>query len=203
MYIPKHFSNENLADALTFMQRFNFASLISYQNGRPTATHLPFVISKNQNKIVLHSHLALNNPQWKNMEEQEVMVIFSEPHAYISPTSYDKKESVPTWDYIAVHAYGRVRIIEDSDGKRRTLEQMIDTFEPTYRQQWAELSEKYKEQMQKAIVVFEIDITECQFQEKLSQNKKEHERHKIKETLSKGSATEKELAKYIPVDDKH
>lgn len=180
------------------MRTYSFATLVTAKANRPIATHLPFTIVEKEGKLTLSSHLARANVQWKKMEQLEALVIFTEPHAYISPGLYDKKESVPTWNYISVHAYGKVRIVHDQKEVFDLLESMIDTFEADYRNQWNELSSTYKTNMAKGIVAFQVDVTELQAAEKLSQNKTDEERQRIKENLSKSpNSMDQLLSGYI------
>src|SRR5690606_19641905 len=110
-------------------------------------------------KLILSSHFAIANEQAKYIEANTSLIIFTEPHAYISPVHYDKQESVPTWDYIAVHAYGKAKIAEDEITKIKALEQMIRFYEKDYLQQWESLSYKFKKGMMRGIVAFEIEVT--------------------------------------------
>lgn len=115
MYIPNHFKQEDNDKTMEFMQTYNFALLISVDNELPIATHLPFVVEVQGNSMVLFSHLSKTNPQWKSFADKEVLVVFSEPHAYISPTLYTHEKNVPTWNYIAVHAYGKIQIANSNE----------------------------------------------------------------------------------------
>ncbi|MGB0887673.1 MAG: FMN-binding negative transcriptional regulator [Vicingaceae bacterium] len=198
MYTPKHYKNENINDAIAFIERFNFGVMISTKSDKPIATHLPFVVSKKNNKIILTSHFAKANEQAIDIEEKEILTIFSEPHAYISPKFYDKKQNVPTWNYIAVHTYGKVEIIRDEKNVFLVLEQMISNFDSAYLKQWNDLSFNYKSKMAKGIIAFKITIDEIQFKEKLSQNKTEKERQKIISNFSKSNSLhEKTIAEFM------
>ena len=198
MYIPKHYKGTDSKEALSFMQKFNFAPIVSTSNNKPIATHLPFIISENDNGIILQSHLAKANPQAELLHQGENLIIFSEPHAYISPRHYLKKQNVPTWNYIAVHAYGKANILKGEEKAIQILETMIMSFEPEYKSQWDKLDSIYKKNMVKGIVAFEIQVSLLEFKEKLSQNKKEEERLSVINTLSKSFlGTEKELAAYM------
>ncbi|MFN2392340.1 MAG: FMN-binding negative transcriptional regulator, partial [Pyrinomonadaceae bacterium] len=99
MYSPKHYVTEDFAFMLGFMRQYNFAALITSKNEIPIATHLPFIVEENSDSVILTSHLARANPQWKNFLCSESLVVFQEPHAYISPLLYEEKISVPTWNY--------------------------------------------------------------------------------------------------------
>tara|TARA_B110000971_G_C19956586_1_gene475933 strand:+ start:627 stop:1184 length:558 start_codon:yes stop_codon:yes gene_type:complete len=180
------------------MKKFSFGTIITSDNGKPIATHLPFVITERNDEIILTSHFAKANSHSKKMQQKEVLVIFTEPHAYISPKLYDKKENVPTWNYISVHTYGTAKILESNTEVINVLEQMIKSYDTEYLNQWNGLSKDYKAKMVKGIVAFEIRINELQFKEKLSQNKSENEQNKIINNLAKSeSGNEVLLAEYM------
>ncbi|HMO61884.1 MAG TPA: FMN-binding negative transcriptional regulator [Ferruginibacter sp.] len=198
MYVPNHFKFADVKEKIAFMKQYSFATIITVNGNIPVATQLPFFIDDSTDRLVLSSHFAIANEQAKYIEENISLVIFSEPHAYISPTHYDKWESVPTWDYIAVHAYGKAKIIKDEVSKLKALEQMIQFYEKDYLEQWASLSEKFKSGMIRGIVAFELEITDLQGQKKLSQNKTEVERQRIIKQLENSSNTvEQDIANYI------
>lgn len=198
MYIPNHFKFKDDIDKIAFMKQYSFATIITVKNNTPIATQLPFVVNNMDGSLVLSTHFAKANEQAQYIEENTSLIIFSEPQAYISPAHYDKRESVPTWDYIAVHAYGKAKIITDEATKRKALEQMIELYDKSYMQQWKSLSEKYIQGMTRGIVAFEIEVTELQGQKKLSQNKTEIEKQRIIDHLERsGNTVEKELAAFI------
>lgn len=198
MYIPNQFNVTNEAEKIDFMRRYSFATIVTIKNDIPIATQLPFFIDNSSNKLVLSSHFAMANEQTKYIENNTSLVIFTEPHAYISPVHYDKKESVPTWDYIAVHAYGKAKIVKDEEAVVNLLEQMIQFYDENYMAQWNGISDKFKKGMVKGIVAFEMEVTDLQGQKKLSQNKNEAERQKIIEHLDRSdNSAEKEIASYI------
>lgn len=198
MYIPNAFKFENLADKIAFMKRYSFATIVTCKDQIPIATQLPFVVNDGSGGLSLSGHFAIANEQAKYIEANTSLVIFAEPHAYISPKHYNKKESVPTWDYISIHAYGRAKIIKEEASKLKALEQMITFYEQSYMEQWQDLSEKFKKGMMQGIVAFEMEVTSLQGQQKLSQNKMEEERERIIQHLEKGTNNmEKELAPFI------
>jgi transcriptional regulator len=198
MYIPRHFHFNDQAEKLGFMRRYSFATMVTAKDNVPIATQLPFVINDYEGKIILTAHFAIANEQVKYIEDAVSLIIFSEPHAYISPSHYDNPQSVPTWDYIAVHAYGKARMLNDDPSKMKVLEQMIRFYEPGYMEQWNSLSDKYKTGMLKGIAAFEVEVTDLLGQKKLSQNKTAAERERIIRQLeSSGLTTEKDLADYI------
>lgn len=197
MYIPninKMMDNK----VVDFMKRFSFATIITSKNDYPIATHIPFVIKKESNKLFLLSHVAKQNEQWKQIENSKVLVIFSEPHAYISPTHYEHEVNVPTWNYISIHAYGKGNLITNQADVISLLESTIDSYEPSYREQWNRLPEKYKLGQVSGIVAFQIEVTEIQAKEKLSQNKKMIEQQNIINTLSISTDTNEQItAEYM------
>jgi transcriptional regulator len=193
MYIPKINSTTDKNEIVAFMKAFSFATIITARGNLPIATHLPFLVSNKEDSIVLTSHFAKANEQWKDIEQNKVLVIFSEPHAYISPTNYDKPLNVPTWNYISVHAYGRGELITDTQKTFEALEATIDNYESAYRQEWDNFPQEYKLKMARGIVAFEIVVTDLQAKKKLSQNRTETEKKKIIDTLEKSNNTNEQL----------
>ena len=198
MYIPKSNLVTDTAEIVTFMNRFSFATITTAKNNYPTATHLPFLVSTRNDKIILTAHFARANAHWKEIENTTALVIFSEPHAYISPKHYENPASVPTWNYIAVHAYGNGKLIADPEEVFAVLEKTIQTYEADYKQQWATLPMGYKQQMLQGIVAFEIAVDDLQAKKKLSQNKTPAEQQRIIKALSHSeNDLEREIAYYM------
>ncbi|WP_214070830.1 FMN-binding negative transcriptional regulator [Mucilaginibacter sp. dw_454] len=184
MYTPKINLLDDKQEAVSFMQHYSFATIVTVKNGIPSATHLPFVVSLRDEQIILTSHFAKINPQVKELLDGNPLVIFTEPHAYISPKHYESERSVPTWNYISVHAYGKATLIESAEEKAKLLEQTIRFYEDDYLKQWNGLSEDYKLKMMKGITGFEIIVTELQGKKKLSQNRSDIEKERIIADLS-------------------
>ncbi|QIL38239.1 FMN-binding negative transcriptional regulator [Pedobacter sp. HDW13] len=199
MFVPNGYQFESEAEKIAFMQRYSFATIITNNDQQiPLATQLPFVIDQHSGKLILSAHFSIANEQAKYIEQHTSLIIFTEPHAYISPTHYTKHESVPTWDYIAVHAYGKASLITDEALKLKALEQMINFYEKGYLAQWNSLTDTFKSRMIKGIVAFELEVTDLQGQKKLSQNKSQAERESIIAHLEKSNNTvEHDLAGYI------
>lgn len=202
MYIPKYFEQNNQSKSIAFMQTYNFALLVSVKNKLPIATHLPFVIEERDNKIVLLSHLSKSNEQWKTFNsDDEVLVVFSEPHAYISPTLYEKEQNVPTWNYVAVHAYGTIKTLNNNEEKLEVLQKQMLNFEASYIEQFKTLDKKYVDGLLNGIIAFEIIVSNLQSKEKLSQNKTKKERENIKSHLENSKdTTEQSLGKMMNTD---
>src|SRR5215212_4126660 len=186
MYLPKSFQTEDLAELQAFMRAYNFASLVTQHEGAPFASHLPFMLDAERGQYgTLLAHLARANPQWRDFAAgAEALVIFQGPHAYISPSWYETHPSVPTWNYAAVHAYGVPRIVEDHAALHHMLETLVDTHEAAFAQPWRmDLPDDYLDKMMRAVVGFEIEITRLEGKLKLSQNRSEHDQHRVAEAL--------------------
>jgi len=185
MYIPEFNRQEDRSTALSFMRANPFAILVSNADGVPFATHVPVLIEEHADQLVVRSHMARANPHWKSMKEgKESLIIFHGPHAYISPSLYEIRESVPTWNYAAVHVYGEPTLFSGEEGLTETLNQMINTFESSYMAQWSEMSEEYRSRMMKHIVGFEIKAKRLEAKFKLSQNRTKGEQARIIESHS-------------------
>lgn len=198
MYTPKFFEETDPAKLLAFMRRYNFATLVTAENDVPEATHLPFIVEKRGDKFILRAHMAKANPQWRQFSEKPVVVIFSGPHAYVSPLLYKDRENVPTWNYVAVHAYGTVKTFETVEENLTLLEKMMAEFDPVYFEgNWREIPEEYKTRLAGGIVAFEIEVTDLQGKKKLNQNKPGEDAQRVIAALEKGSAGEKEIARYM------
>jgi len=198
MYIPKINLATDKDEIVAFMKKFSFATIITSKDNLPIATHLPFLVSVKDDNIILTSHFAKANEQWRDIENNKALIIFSEPHAYISPKHYDTTLNVPTWNYISIHAYGQGKLITETEKAFSVLEATIDNFETSYKQQWDNLPEEYKLKMIKGIVAFEIPVTDLQAKKKLSQNRTDLEKQKIIDTLSKSNDTNEQLiAEYM------
>ena len=198
MYIPSFNKFDNEQEAISFMQRYSFATIVTAVDDVPVATHLPFLVEQRDDKIILLSHFAKANPQAAQIVGKSVLVIFTEPHAYISPGSYEKETNVPTWNYLAVHAYGKATLLAEGQKTADLLAHTINTYEADYLKQWNGLPDDYKQKMMKGIVAFEIVVDDLQAKKKLSQNRSAHEQENIINTLSKSKeTTENEIAKYM------
>jgi transcriptional regulator len=176
VYLPPSFREDEPAKLVAFMRAHSFATLVSMVEGAPFATHLPLLIEERGQELVVTGHVAKPNPQWKGFDGAESLAIFGGPHAYISPSLYEKAESVPTWNYIAVHAYGTPDIYTYANAPEKVqgmLEKMMQFYEASYLTQWEGLTEKYRAGMMQGIVAFEMPITRLEGKYKLSQNRSE------------------------------
>jgi transcriptional regulator len=190
MYIPEHFRERHHTDTTAFLRANPFAILVSSTDAGPFATHLPLVIRERGEQIILRGHVAKANPHWQHLERDPYcLVIFHGPHAYISPTNYEIHESVPTWNYGAVHAYGNARVFSAPDELLGVLHELIPMFDPAYAEQWAGLTETYRERMLSHIVGFEIAVTKMEAKFKLSQNRTRQEQENVIASLGAAADT--------------
>ena len=139
MYTPPWFAEEDKKTLVSFMREYPFASLISYTEDGPIASHLPleFLADEREEHGVLVGHVARQNPHWRSFKSKnESLIIFSGPHEYISPSWYKSKSLVPTWNYAAVHAYGHIEVIEEEQRVRDILNLLIDRFESPRAEPW-------------------------------------------------------------------
>lgn len=188
MYIPEFNRLKDSATALAFMQANPFAIVVSAGEGSQFATHLPVLAAEAAGEIHLRGHVARNNPHWKLLkQEHETLVIFHGPHAYISPSLYGSRESVPTWNYAAVHAYGRARIFEEPQLLTEVLVETIAFFDQAYLDQWRGLNENYRAKMLSNIVGFEIAVERLEAKFKLSQNRPKADQARVIQSLESSS----------------
>ena len=198
MYIPSFNKFEDLQQVIAFMQRYSFATIVTVKDGIPVATHLPFIIKQRDDKIIVSSHFAKANSQSSGINNTRALVIFAEPHAYISPKNYEKDTNVPTWNYLAVHAYGKCTLLDGEEQKSALLKEMVQYYEKDYLKQWDSLPEDYKHRMMNGIVAFEMLVDDLQAKKKLSQNRSEKERENIINQLSQAeNSNEKDIADYM------
>lgn len=190
MYRPTSFQEDNVDKLIAFMRANSFATLVSIIDGVPSASHIPFVIAKTGNVVKLFGHLAKQNSQWQAFETAESLAIFTGAHAYISPSLYEKDESVPTWNYIAVHAYGVPKIITLNDSPElmdKMINEMIDNYEASYKSHWDGLSHGFRQGMMNGIVGFEMTVTRLEGKYKLSQNRSQVDQRNVSNTLLQSS----------------
>ncbi|MDH3389029.1 MAG: FMN-binding negative transcriptional regulator [Gammaproteobacteria bacterium] len=177
MYLPDHFKISEAEEIFSFLDANAFGQLVSMQDDRFMVSHLPFLISADRKQ--LHCHLARQNPQWQQLEGQQVLVTFQGPHDYVSPSWY-QSPGVPTWNYQAVHVYGGCRVF-DAAGELATLVEALSArYESAFENPW---EPQYRDAMLKAIVGVEIAIDEIQCKYKLSQNRSEADQQGVIDRL--------------------
>ena len=189
MYIPKHFAIAETAACHQVIVENGFGELLTLDDaGLPFASHLPFLIDPARGANgTLTAHMARANPQWQHFTNgKPVLAMFRGPHAYISPAWYATHPSVPTWNYIAVHAYGVPKIVDAPAAMEDLLRRLVDTNEAANGTTWrmGGLTEQYLGGMMRAIVAFEIPIDRLEGKAKLSQNRDTTDQTRVAEALA-------------------
>jgi len=163
MYIPKLYRVDDQARIFSFVRENAFGQLVSNVNGRPHVTHMPFLLSADES--TLSGHLAIGNPQHAELEEREVLITFQGPHDYISPSWYNSP-TVPTWNYQAVHIYGRCKVYKTPEKLKQAVDALTAEYEQGFAEPWVP---DYKASKLRGIVGVEIKITDIECQFKLDQ----------------------------------
>jgi transcriptional regulator len=198
MYHLKHFKADNDLEVLAFMKSHPFITLCGVdENNMPVATHLPVLFEEKDGKIFLLAHaMRKQNHTIAFTQNPNVLAIFSDEHAYISASWYETKNIASTWNYKAVHAKGVVKFLDDK-GLYDVLVKLTNHFEGTTESPAAvkQMDEKYVADNMKAIVAFEIELTDIQHVFKLSQNRNEADKASIVEALNKSGLKGNKLVK--------
>ncbi|PCJ96544.1 MAG: protease [Flavobacteriaceae bacterium] len=185
MYIPHSYKNENIEEVKSFLEQNSFGILVNQVDGKPWATHIPLELDTDANgKAILVGHISKANQQWKTFEQQkEVLCIFNGPHSYISSSWY-KEEEVPTWNYIAVHVSGTIKILSEEE-VLASMYKLVDKYEKNSTAPISidSLSPKTMKQI-KGVVGFKIQIKSIEAAYKLSQGRPE-DHPKIIDALEK------------------
>ncbi len=189
MYIPKRFEITDMQEIDAFITAHPFGALVSVIDGVPFATHIPMQwVARGEERFV-HGHVAHTNPHWRSLApEQEVLIMFTGPHSYITPRWYTPGNNVPTWNYTAVHVYGRPRIIHDSDEMHGLIKRLVDQYESDtgiaqpYRME--DMPADYIAKLINGTVGFEIIVTRIEAKYKLSQNRQVQDAQQVMATLA-------------------
>jgi transcriptional regulator len=198
MYIPKRYEEKDKDAIKAFIKANSFGILISISDGKPIGTHIPLLLAEDaQGELSLLGHISKGNEQKHTLQEGAlVLAIFAGPHAYISPRWYTEM-NVPTWNYLAVHAYGTIELME-GQALEAALSDMVDYYEQGKPQPVtvSEIPEKTYKADLRGIIGFRIRITELQAAAKLSQNRDEESFHNVlKELDASTDPIEREVAK--------
>ena len=195
MYSPHDNRFDDRDEIFAFMRRHSFAALVTDGDGGLRGSHLPSLMQDEDGRFVIEMHMARANDQWRQFGAAKALVIFSGPDAYISPRWYEDKERVPTWNYAAVHAYGRPALIEERKAKHASQRRLVAVMDPQWLPKFDALREEYVSNMLAGIVNFEIAVTRIETRWKLSQNRGRREQELIAEALERsGSGLDAELA---------
>jgi transcriptional regulator len=186
MYVPPHDRFDDAAALWEFLREHPFALLISAVDGVPLATSIPVTVSQEGSSLALRGHLARANPQADSLDGALVLVVFSGPHAYVSPRHYGAERSVPTWNYVAVQASGTARTLpaEDVPGHEALLAELIAEHEPSYQTRWDGFPDGFRHAMLRGIVGFEMPVDRLEGRAKLSGNKSVAQRRRIAAALA-------------------
>jgi transcriptional regulator len=178
MYISKLYREEDRAKILEFLRQNEFATLVTFDGEKPTASHLLMEVVEQGDALFLNGHMSKANPLWKTFGvNTEVLVIFQGPHTYISPTWYNHV-NVPTWNYQAVHVYGSPRIVTGEEYKS-ILARLIERHESGTNYRMESLPQDFVEKQMNGTVGFQVTVTRIEANYKLSQNRDDEDYHNI------------------------
>jgi transcriptional regulator len=201
MYIPKYYREEDRQAILTFLKQNNFAAIVTFDGEKPIATHIPVEVVESEDGWTIYGHISRANEQKNTFGEQEALLIFQGPHTYISARWYTNV-NVPTWDYMIVHVYGKVREIQ-GDELYSVLSRLVKKHEANSAYRLEELPQDMVQKDIKGIFGFAVDVTRIEGGYKLSQGKTEQERQNIAGELEKrGDENSKEIAEAIRKQNK-
>ncbi|MHB8424821.1 MAG: FMN-binding negative transcriptional regulator [Gammaproteobacteria bacterium] len=201
MYTPESFKTDNLPQLHALMRRYPFALLLTAHRGEITASHLPFMVAPDGGpQGTLLAHMARANPHWQLFDGQrQGVVIFTGPHAYISPSWYQSPVTVPTWNYAVVHAHGRPLIIGDRTRVRSMLERLVEEHEAYVNPPWSTAQAgAYVDRQLDHIVAFEMPIERLEGKFKLNQNRSRADQEGVARTLAASDdPLQREIAELI------
>jgi transcriptional regulator len=199
MYVPKHFAEDDPAALRACIEASPFATVVSMLEGQLIATHVPVLLDGDAAPGgTLTGHVARANPHWRAFDGvAESLVIFTGPHAYVSPAWYSEMPAVPTWNYTAVHVYGVARAIQDPPAILPKLDRLIATFD-RHGYGPSSVPDDYRTNLARGIVGFEVTISRVEGKTKLSQNRPVEDQHSVVHHLSQSAdATEHSLAELM------
>lgn len=186
VYLPPLFSEPRTDVLIAHIERHEFGLLVSDDgraDGELVASQIPFLVERRAGRLYLLGHIARANPQAADLDPpRRALAIFTGPHAYISPSWYEKGPAVPTWNYATVHAYGEARAIDDADWLRDLVERLSERHEarePEPRWHMGKEPENYLAMMLRGIVGIELAVDRLDGKFKLSQNRRPADRPRI------------------------
>jgi transcriptional regulator len=197
MYIPKLYREDDREKILEFLRQNNFPALVTYDGGKPIATHLPVeVIEGEDGALTILGHMSRANPQWKSFGEGEVLLIFQGAHAYISLRWYNHV-NVPTWNYMMVHLYGKVRLVK-GDELYSLLSRLVKKHEEQSSYRLENLPAEFVQKEMNGVVGLAVDVTRIEAGYKLSQNRSDEDHANIIRELEKRGDDDSEgIAKFM------
>jgi len=173
MHIPSKFKVTDEDEIFSFIQANAFGQIISNRDGRLLSSHIPFLVSEDRSKLI--GHLAKINPQAQDIHDQDVLITLQGAHDYISPSWYSDT-GVPTWNYQAVHIYGKCQTFDEPEDLKNVVDSLTEKYESHFEQPW---EPNYNANMLGAIIGFAIEISDIQAQYKLSQNRSDQDRKQV------------------------
>jgi transcriptional regulator len=202
MYTPKFNQVSDRAILLEAMRENSFAILFGPLAATPEspahyATHLPLVVKDEGEHGIIEGHFASANPHWRALAGNETLVVFPGAHSYVSPSLYIEELSVPTWNYIAVHARGTLSLVEDNPGKEALLTDLVTQNDPAFLDRWHSLPEGFRRTMLAGIMGFRIPIARIEGKFKLSQNRSAEERRNVSASQVAGTSDQQALARWM------
>ena len=190
MYSPPYNRVEDRAEPLAFMRAHPFCLLVTGAGGELAGSHLPCLVEARGERLVLGLHMARANPQWQSFFDDEVLVVFWGPHAYVSPRWYERAPAVPTWNYAMVHAYGRPKVLDEREAKHASQRRLVEALDPQWLPAFDTLEQDYVDRMLDGIVNFEVEVTRLETRWKLSQNRGRREQELIAAALEASSGSD-------------
>ena len=179
MYVPGSFAVSDEKILESFIERYDFATMITPSATGLVASHIPIMLRRSAGKGVLIGHVARANSQWQQFDgNADALAIFHGPHAYVSPTWYATSPAVPTWNYAVVHVYGKPRAREEGDFTAAALRDLVARHEGSRAAPWRteDLARDAYEKLTKGIVAFEMTIDRIEGKFKLGQNRSQDDR---------------------------
>ncbi|ANF89130.1 transcriptional regulator [Pseudomonas antarctica] len=207
MYTPRAFALEDLPELQQLIQHTRLAQLVTFGEQGLQASHLPLLLNPDEGPYgTLYGHLAKANPQWRELQNgNEALVIFAGAEGYVSPAFYPSKAEhgkvVPTWNYLAVHAYGKAEVFTDAERLLTVVSALTDRHEGRRAQPWkvSDAPADYIDGMLKAIVGFALPIERLLGKRKLSQNRSPADIAGVREGLAASvDMRDQTLARFIP-----
>jgi transcriptional regulator len=187
MFVPPAFAETDVAKLHQFITQNSFGAIVSQVEGLPFATHIPFLLKRTASPYgTLVGHFARANPQWQQLPGQTALAIFTGPHAYISPTWYEANDVVPTWNYTAVHAYGRIELIDGGEPLLQIVKDTVQVYEQAMPHPWTfDGTGMFAERLVGQIVGFSMEIEKIEGKFKLNQNHPAERRSKVIQALER------------------
>lgn len=205
MYLPDNFKETDVGVLHDTIRRIKFGTLVTFGPGGLVASHVPMLIDPEPAPFgTLSGHVARANPHWREASsDTPALAIFLGPNTYVSPSAYATKRKtgkvVPTWNYVAVHAYGPLQFYDDADRLLQLVTRLTDTHETGRPNRWhvTDVPADYTRGMLKAIVGFELPIARLEGKWKMSQNRPAEDVPGIVDALSRESDTAADVARVV------